>query len=225
MTRFAKYSLEKLRDLIASLLSGGISSTHTYEDYEDYINHQKAKTTDPERIERLLGEEWEIHLNRFKEIFQKNIEYIKDKKKAICLGSRTGQEVKTLLDMGIAAVGIDLVPFEPYTKEGDIHHLDFEDDEFDLVFTNIFDHSLYPEKFCSEMERITVPGGAIIVHLQLGADVDNYAETIVYEPSKVVTMFECVEVMESRRIRYRNDPMNWELILVKKQMPKFTMRS
>ena len=70
-----------------------------------------------------------------------------------------------------------MVPFEPYTIEGDIHNLNYNDGEFDLVFTNIIDHSLYPEKFCSEMERAVKSEGIIVIHLQLGSDLDRYTET------------------------------------------------
>lgn len=216
LTRTSQQMLRGIRDSIASRLSGGIASTHDYENYDEYVLHQKDKTTNPERVDRLLGEEWEMHLNRFRETFRRNNEYINDKKNALCLGSRTGQEVKVLRDMGVHAVGIDLVPFEPYTLVGDIHDLNYNDEKFDLVFTNIFDHSLYPEKFCSEMERVIAPGGVIIMHLQLGANVDDYAETIIYDHHKVEAMFQVVEVIESRHIRIVNDPMNWELVLVKK---------
>ena len=41
----------------------------------------------------------------------------------------------------------------------DLHNLKQSDSSFDLIFTNIFDHSLYPQKFCYEMERVCKPGG------------------------------------------------------------------
>ena len=51
---------------------------------------------------------------------------MKDVKKGVCLGSRTGQEVKALIDLGIDAIGIDLVEFPPYTIVGDVHNMQFE---------------------------------------------------------------------------------------------------
>lgn len=194
----------------------GIAPTHNYLKYEDYINHQKEKTSDPERIKSLFGEKWEVMVNGFKESFAGNWGYIKDKKKAVCLGARTGQEVKALIDLGISAIGVDLVPFQPYTIEGDIHNLDFNNGEFDLVFTNIFDHTLYPKRFCSEMERVTKGGGIIIIHLLLGSNLDKYTETIVCNPRKVIKLFRSIEVKESRRICNSFNSSNWELILKKK---------
>jgi SAM-dependent methyltransferase len=193
----------------------GIGVIHNYQNYRDYINHQVEKTTDPERIKKWLNEHWEVRVTGFKNIFKRNEMYTKGKQKALCLGSRTGQEVKALLDMGITAIGIDLVPFPPYTVEGDIHDLKFDNDEFDLIFTNIFDHSLFPGKFCSEMERVCKPGGAIIIHLLLGPSHDEYTETVVYDPRKVAALFKSVEIRESRKIDNVIDVLDWELILEK----------
>jgi len=63
------------------------------------------------------------------------------------------------------AIGIDIVPYEPYVILGDIHNAPFEDASVDFVFTNIFDHSIYPQKFISEMQRVLKPGGHVLMHL------------------------------------------------------------
>lgn len=207
---------KKIKFFVLSVLNNGTAQVHTYNNYNDYVAYQKLKTTDPARVQRLIGVEWDIKLNGFKDIFQRNWEHIKDKKNAICLGARTGQEVKALRDMGIPAIGVDLVPFEPYTVEGDIHALRYSDNAFDFVFTNIFDHSLYPDKFCSEMERIAQHAGVIVIHMKLGIELDQYTETFVFDAKNVVKMFKQIEVVASRRIKNSFDEMNWELILRKK---------
>jgi SAM-dependent methyltransferase len=193
----------------------GLEATHKYRNYKDYVNHQTEKTTDPERVKKWLNDEWESKVVGFKEIFIRNQIYVHGKQRALCLGSRTGQEVKALLDMGITAIGIDLIPFPPYTIEGDIHGLVFKNNEFDLVFTNIFDHSLFPEKFCLEMERVCKPAGIIIIHLLLGPNKDEYTETVVSNPEKVVALFKSIEIKESREIKNSIDMLNWELVLEK----------
>lgn len=193
----------------------GFFSNNRSKDYENYLNHQMSKTLDPKRIKKWKNEEWQIKLNGFKDIFNRNKQFLKDKNTAICLGARTGQEVKALSDFGLEAIGIDLVPFPPYTIKGDIHNLDFPDNSFDFVFTNIFDHALYPDKFCQEMERVCTPQGIIIIHLQIGLNGDEYTETIVYNPNKVLTQFKSVHPLESRKISNTFDSMNWELILRK----------
>ena len=196
-------------------LSERIFSTHNYKQYEDYLKFQKEKTLDPERIDKWFNQEWEIKYNGFREIFNNNYQYIKDKSNAICLGARTGQEVKALIDLGIKAIGIDLVPFPPYTIEGDIHNLKALDSSFDFIFTNIFDHSLFPEKFCNEMERVCKSGGIIIIHLQLGVDGDKYSENIVHKPNIIYKYFKDSEILKSMAIKNSFDGMNWELIFKK----------
>ena len=183
--------------------------------YSDYLNHQKNKTTNPEKIKVWMGEEWNIKYYGFLEIFEKNKKYVFKKKNALCLGSRTGQEVKALIDLGVDAKGIDLVPFPPYTIEGDIHNIDISKNTVDLIFTNIVDHSLYPEIFCSEMARICKPNGNIIIHLQKGIDGDNYSENMIRDPDIIISFFNNFELCESRKIKNSFDLMNWEIILKK----------
>ena len=196
-------------------LGKGLKTPNSYTAYSEYVDHQKEKTLDPQRMEKWLGEEWQVKVDGFTEIFQRSWTYINSKENALCLGSRAGQEVKALQSLGIPAIGVDLVPFEPYTIEGDIHDLRFDSGEFDLIFSNIFDHSLYPDRFCAEMERVLRPGGIIILHLQIGEDIDEYTETYVYDPKDVIKLFSSVTVLESRAIQHDFDPMDWELILEK----------
>ena len=141
--------------------------------------------------------------------------YVKDKENAICLGARTGQEVKALQDLNINAIGIDLVPFSPYTIKGDIHNLQFKDMQFDLVFTNIIDHSLYPEKFVKEMQRVCTNNGIIIVHLQLGDNIDIYTENIIFDPKVIISLFSESKLLQSKKINNLHDSMHWELIFAK----------
>jgi SAM-dependent methyltransferase len=183
--------------------------------YSNYIELQKEKTTNPEKINKWENEEWNIKLNGFRALFENLNEFLYDKKNAICLGSRTGQEVVAMLEVVESSIGVDLVPFKPYSVEGDIHNLKYKNDEFDVVFTNIFDHSIYPEIFCSEMQRICSTGGVIIIHLQLRKFGDDYAENIVFSSKAVLRMFDSVEVVISRRIKNSFDGMNWELVLKK----------
>ena len=212
--------ISRLRDsvkhfvLLDLKLGRGIKTPNPYAAYDEYIARQKEKTLDPKRKEKWLDEEWEVKIEGFREIFLRNWEFIQKKTNALCLGSRAGQEVKALQTLGIHAVGIDLVPFEPFTVEGDIHDLQFEDNEFSLVFSNILDHSLYPDKFCSEIERVLCPGGVAILHLQIGEDLDEYTETFVYDPADVVKLFTSVSVLKSIPIQHDFDPMDWEIVLL-----------
>ena len=91
------------------------------------------------------------------EIFNQYDEILSSCKNALCLGARTGQEVVALQERGIDAIGIDLVPCKPYVIVGDIHDLKYEDASYDFMYTNIFDHCFYPEKFCQEITLQMTP--------------------------------------------------------------------
>jgi SAM-dependent methyltransferase len=140
--------------------------------YSDYLDLQKKKTTDPIRRSKWLNEEWGLKLGGFSRIFAQNQEYAQGK--SLCIGARTGQEVQALIDQGNEAVGIDLVAQKPLVLEGDFHDLDFEDSVFDFVFSNVVDHALYPDKFCSEMVRVLKPKGFALIHLQVNVPDDEY---------------------------------------------------
>ncbi len=211
-----KKKIRSLIILIRSLLQKkNIIFLNKYNKYADYLEHQKNKTMNPSKIKLWKGEEWEIKYIGFLEIFNRNKKYIANKNNAICLGARTGQEVKALIDLEIDAVGIDLVPFPPYTLEGDIHNIEKPSNSVELLFTNIMDHSLYPKKFCLEMERICRSKGHIIIHLQKGIDGDLYSENMIRDPKLIIEYFKFCKVCESRSIRNSFDMMNWEIILEK----------
>ena len=177
-----------------------------------YLTHQKLKTTDKDRIKIWLNDEWKIKYDAFNDIFKRNKFYLENAKMALCLGARTEQEVKALQDLGIDSIGVDLVPFPPYTEEGDIHNLKYKNHIFDLVFTNIIDHSLYPEKFVSETERVCLVDGIIIIHLQLGDNIDDFTETIIQTPKTIISYFKKFTLLESKPIKNLHDQMHWECI-------------
>lgn len=177
--------------------------------YAEYVAKQKKKTLDPARIAKWKGQEWEIKMDGFRRVFARNKPYLG--KNAICLGSRTGQEVAVLRELEIDAIGVDLVAFPPYTIEGDIHELDFQDNEFDFAFSNIFDHALYPEKFISEIERVC--NGYIVLNLQINTHGDEYSENEVTDPQDVVNLFKQSKLIQSRSVCNDFDGMNYELVM------------
>jgi len=182
--------------------------------YIQYINLQKEKTTDPVRREKWLNKEWSSKLEGFKKIFNKHVDYIGHK--CLCIGARTGQEVQALKDLNKDAIGIDLVGNEPLVIEGDFHNLSFDDNSFDFIFSNAFDHSLYPSKFCSEMVRVLKPGGTVLLHLQVDVPNDKYGvfdikniQTDVYNrlPSNI-------EIIKSTNIFYKEfHTLNREILI------------
>ena len=186
-----------------------------HRDYQGYLNHQKEKSLDPERRKKWLTEEWQVKLQGFRDIFNSHAEVLQECSNALCIGARTGQEVQALRDLGVDAVGIDLVEAPPLVLEGDMHELSFPSESFDFVFSNSFDHSLYPEKCISEIERVLRQGGWALMHLQIGIAQDEYTETVVTKSSEIVGLYQCSDVIIDRSIPQNFAAMNYELLFRK----------
>ena len=202
---------------LSKFIDGKIKIFNRHSSYEDYVKKQIEKTLDPKRISRWKGVEQQTKIDGFESLFKRNEEYITNKKKALCLGSRTGQEVFVLRKLGMEAIGRDLVEFPPYTIKGDIHNLFYEDGIFDLVFTNILDHSLYLQKFISEMERVSTNRGIIILNIQENMTFDDYSENIINDSKPIIELFKNSSLLKSRKIKNTFDGMNRELIFEKNQ--------
>ena len=195
-----------------------------YENYEDYVNFQKNKTLDPVRREKWLNEEWEIKLVGFEEEFNKIINIqpsiLSKGDDCLCLGARTGQEVQALKNLGMKATGIDLVPCEPLVTAGDIHDLKYENNTFDFVFTNIIDHTIYPQKMISEVERVLKPGGHFFLQMQVNIKQDEYTEYVPNSAEEIINFFSASECMHSNYIfeditTMNAHGMNFEMIFRK----------
>lgn len=194
-----------------------IKVVQRYDSYASYIHHQKQKTTDPVRRQKWLNEEWDLKLTYFQKRFEEYQQeyFLTDYKKAVGLGARTGQEVQAFINLGYDAIGLDIVPCEPLVIEGDIHHMPFKDEEFDIAFTNIFDHSLYPEKFASEIQRILKKGGVAIIHLAVGTDTDPFGVIEIENSSAIIKLFAGMTIVKSQKMSEWGGGLNWELILSK----------
>ena len=137
------------------------------DEYTKYIEKQSEKTLDPTRRKKWLGEEWQLKIDGFKNEFSKFKDYLTSEKTCLCLGARTGQEVVALKELGVEnSIGIDIVPHDPHVIKGDIHNLDFEDETFDFIYTNIIDHSINPKKMISEVERVLKTDGIFLLQIQ-----------------------------------------------------------
>lgn len=191
--------------------------THNYKSYEDYLNFQKQKTLDPRRQKKWKTIDWRKKIDIFKKVFleQEKLNW-SSFKNGLCLGSRTGQEVVAFKELGVnEALGIDIVPFEPYTVLGDIHGLKYKDESFDILFTNIFDHSINPKKFISEMQRVCKKGGYILLHLQMDCHQDSFTEVIIHNLDIVKNLFVGCELVMERNIDTGIIAMNYELLFKK----------
>ncbi|MBB5206396.1 SAM-dependent methyltransferase [Inhella inkyongensis] len=198
--------------------------TRAYASYEDYIRHQKSKADHGTPLyTKLLTDLWEPDCAGFRENFRPYKEILAGCSNALCLGARTGQEVHVLREMGVSgALGIDLVATPPLVLEGDVHQLQFTDASYDFVFSNIFDHVLYPDRFVAEIKRVTRPGAHILLHLSVAPeglphpDNDQWAANTLRDSRDVVALFgPGYQVIEDRLLAQANWPTYWTLFLRK----------
>ena len=187
-------------------------------EHASYIQNQKKKTTNPEKISVWKNEEWDIKLNGFKDIFSQYIDILDLQGKCIGLGARTGQEIAALRELGfLDATGVDLVPFPPYTIEGDFHNLPFTDQSVSFIYSNAVDHVRVPELWAKEIHRILLPGGYLLLNLQIGTAQDEYTVFEISNISKdLIPLFHDYEVLVNKEIPQNVHAMNWELLLQKR---------
>lgn len=148
--------------------------------YEEYLAHQIEKTSSSKvrnhYKRKSLGRQ-----SIFKTRFEYAIQYgfIKQGWKALCLGARLGEEVRALKELGVDAIGIDLVPCPPDVIEGDFQHLEYPDQSFDIVYSNSIDHSFDMEKLFSEAYRVIKHKGFLILDIFPGDN--NVSDYEVYK--------------------------------------------
>ena len=95
-----------------------------YENYEKYIEHQKEKTGDASRRQRLFmtfDNRKQYFLDRFKSIMHRewpselDFKMPEKNSKIVCLGARMGPEVAAWRELGYEdSIGTDLIPRPPY---------------------------------------------------------------------------------------------------------------
>ena len=199
----------------------GIWNVHGHLSYVDYVELQKRKTADPTRRSKWLSEEWSPKVHEFETYFRSlfveigahpsvlklraetsdsAISQPGDENEALAVGARTGQEVQALRNLGWAAIGVDLVPQLPLVIEGDLHELPFTDNTFNFTFSNVFDHALNPQKMIQEIERVTIDGGWICLHLAVGEPTDEFGVTEIASVTAGARLFRTSRIVYSGRM-------------------------
>jgi SAM-dependent methyltransferase len=183
-------------------------------DYQDYINFQKEKTLDKKKRFKWLNDEWDEKVNYFNNIFKNLFNEINldTQSKCLCIGARTGQEVHALRNLGFSAIGIDIVECEPLVEIGDMHNLKYSDNSFDFIFSNILDHSLYPDKSINEIERVLKNNGYAFLQITIGEATDKYGVTEIKSEKDIIKLFKKSEIIFNRSIEHYSIAQNWEIL-------------
>lgn len=116
--------------------------------------------------------------------------------------------------MGAEAIGIDLFYFPPHVQIGDMHNLDFKDNTFDFVFTNILDHSLYIEKAVKEIIRVTKVNGYMLIHFVNGYNTDKYSANQMHDVKKL-KKYIGLPIVSERSLNPTLNACNYELLVKK----------
>ena len=190
--------------------------------YEDYITLQKEKTEDPERRKK-----WEGKLNentqKFIPTFDQYYDLIEKYRddSVYCLGARTGEEALALRELGFKlAMGTDLVPFLDHVIKDDIHDMGFNDNSVGMFYTNIFDHSINPDKFLKEIHRCLKSSGRAFFQLQIGSELDKYGVLFIDDPKDFIDLakrigFTVFKSEQNTVLTPHNHGLNWNVILEK----------
>ena len=138
----------------------------SYESYEAYLEHQKAK------LETHDFADYDVAFRTALRERLAALEISWPGRTVLCLAARIGTEVKAFLDLGCFAIGIDLNPGKEnrYVVHGDFHDLQYAPSSIDVVYTNSLDHAFDIDRIAMEILKVLKPGGLFIVEAVQGRD-------------------------------------------------------
>jgi SAM-dependent methyltransferase len=142
-----------------------------YKSYEEYLEHQSSKfgRMFKNKSEKVRPEFFKKRVKKFIKVMEKISKYIGDKNKNIlCAGARNGAEVKSLKKLHFKnVIGIDINPGRnnKYVIKGDFNHTCFNDNAFDVIYSNCIDHVWDIKLFSLEMNRILKNKGILILEV------------------------------------------------------------
>lgn len=141
--------------------------------YKEYVEKQKEKAL--ARPGALLSEN-EKRISQFESVFAEAKEYL-DLTDMLCLGARTGCEVKAAENAGFQrAAGIDLYPLGKNVIQADWNNLPIGNEMFSTVFTNSIDHASDFSALALEIRRVLKEGGRLffmVMRKQSLVNIDN----------------------------------------------------
>ncbi len=138
-----------------------------YATYSEYLKHQKSKL---QKVELFLKDEYDP---KYRAALRKRLTaacVVKPGMNVLCLAARLGTEVKSFLDLGCFAIGLDLNPGKEnkYVVFGDFQNIQFPDNSVDVIFTNSIDHAYNINALCKEIKRVLKPNGLFVVDIVRG---------------------------------------------------------
>lgn len=140
--------------------------TRKYNNYKEYIEHQKSKLLQPGYLDKRIRK-FNYRISRFLEKFEVLIDYYSSSPgffHVLCLAARLGEEVMAWKLLTPHSIGIDIMPPSSEIQKklannilvihGDFHNIPFKNNSQDVIYSNSLDHSLYVKKFSDELKRV-----------------------------------------------------------------------
>lgn len=126
--------------------------------YEEYVQRQGRKANNPKKRKMFIRTS-PRRMRGFGLIFKK-VKGDLNPGKVLCLGARTGCEVKAARAAGFeGSKGIDLHPIGDNVVKGDWHNIPFSANSFENVYTNSIDHCYDLNSLITEVRRVLKPKG------------------------------------------------------------------
>ncbi len=141
-----------------------------YSTYTAYLRHQASK------LRGLKKSPWlaEYHKLYAEAVYERIREtgLLKPNMVCLCLGARSGAEVRAFIKAGCFAVGIDIqpTPKNSYVLHGDFHKIQFPAHSVDIIFTNSLDHVYDIRRVIKEIQRVLKSEGGLVVEVMKKRD-------------------------------------------------------
>jgi SAM-dependent methyltransferase len=188
-----------------------------YEDYAEYVHHQKQKLES-------RPSEWLLdHERRYPALLAERIAQVAvvhHGMTVLCLGARLGAEVRAFLTLGCFAVGIDLNPgvANKFVLCGDFHDIQFPDATVDILFCNALDHAFDVPRMMTESRRVLKPEGRLVLEIVSGKRegyVPGHFEATIWETIEDAVQLVCRSGFSVVNRRQIDDPWRGEIISFK----------
>ena len=122
--------------------------------------------------------------------------------KVLCIGPRTEAEFFHFIGEGFAGenlTGLDLMSYSEFVDVGDMHHMPYEDDTFDIVFVGwTLTYSKDLQRVADECLRVAKPGAYVAIGVESNGKITKgtqYGFTLtdainIMETSEITDLFE-----------------------------------
>jgi SAM-dependent methyltransferase len=203
---------EVLENEITCFKTKGDFKQKEYASYKHYLRHQKSKVQG--------NIKW---IKNYDVLYRKELchrltklDFLERGMSALCLGARTGAEVRAFIDCGLFAVGIDILPLvKRFVLKGDFQDLLFAPQSVDVVFTNSLDHAYDIEGVLEQIVKVVKPSGLVIIEVPRshGTSADKWASCRWEKTDDLIKLFENqrFEVIK----RYAIKPMFFHKVIKK----------